>query len=98
MSIVIENVLIVYLALMNIFSFAAMGWDKRRAVRHRARTPERRLLLYAIIGGSPGAILGMLIFRHKTKHLKFTLGLPVILVLQIAIAAGILMIQARSGL
>jgi uncharacterized membrane protein YsdA (DUF1294 family) len=87
---VIVKLLAIYLFLINMAGFVSMGRDKRRAVTHRSRTPERRLLAYALAGGSAGSILGMLVFRHKTRHLKFTVGLPAILVIQVLIAAAIL--------
>lgn len=57
--------------------------DKQRAKKKLWRIPESTLLTAAALGGSIGCILGMYAFRHKTKHLKFTLGLPAILLLQI---------------
>lgn len=62
-----------------------MGIDKRKARRHAFRIPEATLFAIAIIGGSIGSILGMYVFRHKTKHWYFKFGMPLILVLQIAI-------------
>ncbi len=62
-----------------------MGIDKRRSVRGAFRIPEATLFAVAIIGGSLGSILGMHIFRHKTKHWYFLIGMPVILILQIAL-------------
>jgi len=64
-----------------------MGIDKLKAVHGAWRIPEKTLLLLAIIGGSLGGILGMYAFRHKTRHAKFSVGFPAILILQIA--AGI---------
>lgn len=57
--------------------------DKEKAKRHKWRIPENTLMFIALIGGSVGSILGMEVFRHKTKHMKFKLGLPVILIVQI---------------
>ena len=62
-----------------------MGIDKRRAIRSAFRIPEATLFAVAIIGGSIGSILGMHIFRHKTKHWYFLFGMPIILILQIAL-------------
>lgn len=81
-----KTILLVYLLLANLAAFALMGADKRRAQRCRWRIPEKTLLLSAILGGSPGAILGMYLFRHKTKHLQFVLGMPAVLVLQLVLA------------
>ena len=58
--------------------------DKRKAQKKLWRIPEATLLTVAAIGGSIGSLLGMYTFRHKTKHLKFTLGIPAILILQLA--------------
>ncbi len=62
-----------------------MGIDKRRARQNAFRIPEATLFAVAIIGGSIGSILGMQIFRHKTKHWYFQFGMPIILVLQIVL-------------
>ena len=63
--------------------------DKRKAIKNRWRIPERTLILSALFGGSIGALLGMYTFPHKTKHLKFTLGIPAILIAQISLAIWI---------
>ncbi len=81
---------IAYLVLINLIGFISMGVDKRRAVRHDWRTPERMLFLIAIIGGSLGSILGMQAFRHKTKHKRFVFGMPLILILQVALIVFLL--------
>ena len=78
--------LFVYLAAMNLLDFVLMGVDKSKSKRGAWRIPEVRLLLVAVIGGSVGGILGMLLFRHKTRHAAFALGLPVILLVQLALA------------
>ncbi len=79
--------LIIYIVFVNIAGFALMGIDKRRAVRYAFRIPEATLFSVALVGGSIGSILGMLIFRHKTKHWSFKLGMPAILVLQLILFA-----------
>ncbi|WP_330379525.1 DUF1294 domain-containing protein [Butyrivibrio sp. AE2032] len=71
---------------MNILGFALMGIDKRKAQRSAYRIPEATLFTIAIMGGSLGSVLGMYLFRHKTKHWYFKLGMPIILVLQVALA------------
>lgn len=76
----------VYLALINLLTFAAYGIDKRKAQKNAWRIKESTLLLLAVAGGSVGALLGMQIFRHKTKHPKFTVGVPLILLVQIGLA------------
>ena len=77
---------LLYLLLINAAAFLLMLIDKRKARKNRWRIPERTLMLSAALGGSVGALLGMYTFRHKTRHLKFTLGVPAILVTQIALA------------
>ncbi len=62
-----------------------MGIDKRKAQRRAFRIPEETLFGVAIIGGTIGSILGMFLFHHKTRHWYFKFGLPIILVIQIAI-------------
>lgn len=73
----------IYLLSVNVLAFLMYGLDKLRAKKDKWRIPEKTLLMVAVIGGSIGAFLGMQTFRHKTKHLKFTIGVPVIFVLQI---------------
>ena len=75
--------LFLYLILINAYGFALMLADKRKAIKQRRRIPERTLMSVALLGGSPGTIAGMYLFRHKTRHLKFVAGLPLILGLQI---------------
>lgn len=77
--------LIIYLIIINVIAFMLMGFDKRRAKRHAWRIPEKTLFGSALLGGSIGAIAGMQVFRHKTKHLSFQIGMPAILLIQIII-------------
>ena len=81
--------LLCYLAVANAAGFAAMGMDKLLARRGARRIPERRLLSIAISGGAAGAMLGMLLFRHKTRHRKFAMGLPLLCLIEGATAAAI---------
>ena len=74
----------VYLIVVNISAVAVYGWDKLSAKQGRQRVPENLLLLLALLGGSVGAMAAMTFFRHKTRHLKFIYGVPMIFVLQIA--------------
>ena len=79
------NLLRVYLILVNAAGFLLMHADKKKARRSAWRIPEATLLGIAAIGGSIGAMVGMVLFRHKTKHPKFFLGLPTILLAQAAL-------------
>ena len=76
---------LVWLVLVNILDFALMGVDKRRARRDAWRVRERTFFLLALLGGTLGAILGMRLFRHKTKHWYFRYGLPVLLAVQVVL-------------
>ena len=76
------TLLIGYLVLINGIAFLMMFIDKRRAKRHVFRVPESILFELAILFGSIGILLGMFAFRHKTRKLRFTLGIPVILLIQ----------------
>jgi len=78
--------LLVYLFLINAAAFVLMLADKQKARKNRWRIPEATLIGVAAVGGSIGALLGMYTIRHKTKHPKFTIGVPVILTLQIVLA------------
>lgn len=74
---------IIYAIAINLIAFLAMFIDKKKAKYGRWRIPEQSLFILALIGGSIGAIAGMYTFRHKTKKLRFAIGFPVILILQI---------------
>ena len=78
-----QTMILLYLLIVNAVAFLLMLADKHKARKKLWRIPESTLLLSAAIGGSVGALAGMYTFRHKTRHLKFTLGVPVILVAQI---------------
>ena len=86
----IYTILITYLVIMNIIGVLIMGIDKSKARRQAWRIPEKTLFLISLLGGSVGTWMGMYIFRHKTKHWYFVVGMPVILVLQLVIASIIL--------
>ena len=78
--------LLAYLVIINAAGFLIMLIDKRKAQKNLWRIPERTIMSVAVCGGSVGVLLGMYAFRHKTKHLKFTIGVPLILSVQILIA------------
>ena len=78
--------MLIYLLLINAAGFGVMLYDKYLAKNNLWRIPEKTLLSIAAFGGSIGCWLGMYTARHKTKHLKFTLGIPAIFAVQIGIA------------
>ncbi len=82
--------MIIYLAVINIAAFTLMGIDKHGAIEHKWRIPEKTLFLTAILLGSMGAILGMNVFRHKTKHMSFMIGMPLIFIIQAVLAVYII--------
>lgn len=82
--------LLVYLFLINAAAFALMHADKRRAKKKKWRISEKTLLATAVLGGSFGCLLSMQIFRHKTRHIKFSIGIPLLLALQIMMAVILL--------
>ena len=79
------KLLLFYLLTVNAVSFMAMLADKIKAKKNLWRIPEATLLFLAAIGGSLGAYAGMQFFRHKTKHLKFSLGIPVLLAIHVSV-------------
>ena len=79
------TLLVFYLAGINAAGLLLTGIDKRRAKRLAYRIPEATLFLVAIAGGSIGCIIGMYLFRHKTKHPSFVIGMPLILLAQLLI-------------
>ena len=76
----------IWLIATSLLGFALMGVDKQRAKNHAWRISERTLLLIAFIGGGIGSLAGMLLFRHKTKHVKFIVLVPLAIILNIAVA------------
>lgn len=78
--------IILYLLFINTAGFAAFGLDKYKAMHDKWRIRESTLFLFAILGGCPGCLAGMYLFRHKTLHKSFTIGIPLILILQLALA------------
>lgn len=86
-----EAVILVYLLVINLIAFAAMGIDKWKARHHKWRIPEKTLFLFVLIGGSIGGIAGMQFFRHKTKHKSFVVGFPSIFLIQMISCAWILL-------
>lgn len=86
MNIINTKNIVIYLLIINIVGFLAMGIDKRRAKLMEWRIPEKTLFLITLFGGGIGTIAGMYTFRHKTKKKYFTIGLPLILIIEIVSA------------
>ncbi|WP_294404497.1 DUF1294 domain-containing protein [uncultured Clostridium sp.] len=78
--------LFIYLTIINLIGFIVMFIDKSRAIHKEWRIPEKTLLMISAFGGSIGMFAGMHVFRHKTKHLKFTIGVPLIFIIEIIAA------------
>jgi len=79
------ELLIIYVVLVNVVAFLLYGFDKWQARKGKRRISEKTLLALAIFGGSAGAYVGMYLFHHKTKKVKFYLGIPMIILLQVGI-------------
>ena len=80
-----DHLILLYLTIINAAGFLLMLIDKQKARRGAWRIPEATLIWVAILGGSIGSLIGMYFFRHKTRHLKFVMGIPVILFAQLAL-------------
>ena len=85
-----KALLLLFLLIINALGFALMLADKWKARKNLWRIPEATLMAVAALGGSVGSLLGMYAVRHKTKHLKFTVGIPLILGLQLLLAVFLL--------
>ena len=85
----LEHLVLLYLIIINAVGFLLMLADKLKAKRGVWRIPEATLMAIAAMGGSIGSLAGMYCLRHKTRHIKFTLGIPLILIAQILLALWI---------
>lgn len=85
-----EKYILMYLICINAFAFIVYGIDKKKAIKGKWRISESTLIALALIGGSIGALAGMKIFHHKTRKKKFAIGVPAILIIQIAAGCMIL--------
>ena len=99
----ITHIIVYYLISVNVLTFLAFGIDKWTAVHNghknkhlSRRIPEVSLLFLALLGGSPAALLAMLLFRHKTQHKKFRYGVPAILLVQVTIVIVLIRIYASG--
>ena len=79
------QIAVIYLIVINILGFLVMGLDKHKAKMAERRIPENTLFMFTILGGGVGTIAGMYVFHHKTKKMKFKVGMPLILILEILI-------------
>lgn len=77
-----NKIIFYYLITINIFTFLLFFIDKRKAIKHRWRIKESTLILLCVLGGSIGGLFSMYLFHHKTRHIKFKLGVPFILMMQ----------------
>ncbi len=85
----VKNI-VIYLILINLITFLAMYIDKRKAKKGKRRIPEKTLFILVGLGGGVGGILGMYLFRHKTKKTRFVIGFPAILIFEILVVIAIL--------
>lgn len=86
-----KELLSIYLLIINAIAFCLMLIDKYKARKNLWRIPEATLISTALLGGSIGTLIGMYTVRHKTRHIKFTVGIPLILLAQIALAQFLLL-------
>ena len=75
---------IIYMIAISMIAVAVTIIDKKLAIKHKYRIPERTLLIISLLGGSAAMLITMNIIRHKTKHLKFMVGIPIIIIIQIS--------------
>lgn len=79
------EMIILYVLIINLIGFLIMGIDKFKAQKGYWRTPEKTIFIITLLGGGIGTVAGMYVFRHKTKKMKFTIGLPTILISEIVL-------------
>lgn len=90
LSLINWKYVLLYLLIINVVGFLAMGIDKLKAKKDWWRIPEGTLMMLCLLGGGIGTITGMYTFRHKTKKMKFTVGMPTILISEIALVIYLL--------
>lgn len=79
-----QEVVLIWIGVMSLWAFSAMGYDKRQAKKKASRVPEKSLWLLAFLGGGIGAYFGMQVFRHKTRHTSFRVGFLMLALVYIA--------------
>ena len=84
------KIFIIYMLIISLIAVLVTIIDKKRAIKHKYRIPERTLLMISALGGSVAMLITMNIIRHKTKHLKFMVGIPVIIIIQITVLVYII--------
>ncbi len=80
---------LIYILLLSLYAIIITVWDKSAAKKHKRRVPEKTLFAAAALGGSAAMLVTMVLIRHKTKHKRFMIGLPLIILLQTAIGSVI---------
>lgn len=88
------DTILFYIVGVNVITFYMMARDKRKAKKREYRIPERTFWLLGVLGGATGCYLGMRVFRHKTKHRSFVIGMPFILIIQLIGLVFIVFIQS----
>ena len=83
--VITPQMIILYVLIINLIGFFIMGIDKFKAKKGFWRTPEKTIFTITLLGGGIGTVTGMYLFRHKTKKMKFTIGLPTILISEIVL-------------
>ena len=83
--VITQQMIILYVLIINLIGFCIMGIDKFKAKKGFWRTPEKTIFTITLLGGGIGTVTGMYLFRHKTKKMKFTIGLPTILISEIVL-------------
>lgn len=83
--VITPEMIILYVLIINLIGFLIMGLDKFKAKKGFWRTPEKTIFIITLLGGGIGTVTGMYLFRHKTKKMKFTIGLPTILISEIVL-------------
>ena len=87
-----QHLVILFFLTVNVLAFFAMGVDKSRARRRAWRLSERTFFMLALLGGTPGSLLGMRVFHHKTRHAAFAVGFPILLLLQLTLVGSLFLI------